>query len=196
MTATAAHRLQNLLTVIVSNAALLAARLPQNEDEQREFADLQSAARDASALLLSLGEAGVAATPPAPAAAGGEAILLVDDEEPVRRAAGRILERLGYTVYPAGNGEEALNLWRGLRDRIRLVITDVRMPRLQGAELARAIRTEGGAVPVLFASGCSPDEMAAANEMPADARFLRKPWTREELAESVRAALDGRGPAA
>lgn len=195
LTGATAHELNNLLTVILSNAAILAAQLPPGERRRAELTDLESAARDATVLLQQLmahaRDAGTAPAPVAPVTARGQTILLVDDEEAVRRAAVRILERLGYAVHPAASGEEALALWRAMRDRVALVIIDVVLPQVSGPEVARIIRAEGGNVPILFASGYSPEEAATLGELAAGATFLRKPWTREELAEQVRTAITG-----
>jgi two-component system NtrC family sensor kinase len=127
---------------------------------------------------------------PAPAAppGRGETILLAEDEAPLRRAAARILEGLGYRVLVAADGAEALEHFDAHPAEVALVISDVAMPRLNGPDLVDALRSRGVRVPVLFATG-----YAAPRALPADGsvRFLEKPWSVQELARAVREALDG-----
>jgi PAS domain S-box-containing protein len=118
----------------------------------------------------------------------GETILLAEDEAPLRRAAARILEGLGYRVLAASDGVEALELFDAHGAEVALVVSDVAMPRLNGPDLLDALRSRGARVPVLFATG-----YAAPRFLPADdgVRFLEKPWSVDELARVVREVLDG-----
>ena len=122
---------------------------------------------------------------------GTETILFVEDEAPLRRAGTRILERLGYTVMTAADGEEALDVIRHDPRPIDLVISDIVMPRLSGHGLFERVRHEERRVRFLFSSGYGGEEIA---EMEGDAEavapLLRKPWSAEELATRVRELLD------
>ncbi|MGE3527753.1 MAG: PAS domain S-box protein, partial [Gemmatimonadales bacterium] len=116
-------------------------------------------------------ESMVAPAPPvragdAPAALvrGRETILLVEDEEPLRRAARRLLEHLGYTVLLARDGEEALELFRRNQDRIDLVISDVIMPRVGGRALYEALQGERSRARFLFTSGYSRGDASAGGQ--------------------------------
>ncbi len=124
---------------------------------------------------------------------GGELILLVEDEESIRRATRKILERHGYRVLLAANGEEALELIRGGADAhphaIDLVISDMMMPKLGGAGLFEALRAEGWLRPFLFISGYSTD-IAELGDLGGTAVFLHKPWELRQLVEKVRETLD------
>ena len=122
---------------------------------------------------------------------GGGLVLVAEDEEEVRSASRRALERLGYEVVTAEDGESALALYRERAADIRLVLSDVVMPRRNGPSLFRAIRGMGGDVPVLFASGYPARDLEAAATLPPDVPLLRKPWTVEELAQAVRGAIEG-----
>jgi PAS domain S-box-containing protein len=126
------------------------------------------------------------------AAGVGETILVVEDEASLLRIAKRVLEKHGYRVLTAADGQEALEVYRANRDRIDLVITDVVMPRLGGRELAEALRSEGGRGRVLLTSGYAERELSAA---PADPGMplLTKPWSIPELLRLVREALEGPG---
>ena len=125
----------------------------------------------------------------APAGQAGELVLIAEDEDEVRSACRRVLERLGYQVLAAEDGEAALELFRIHRDRIDLVLTDVVMPRRNGPQLREAIRAEGSSVPILFASGYPARDLEAAAALPPDTPLLRKPWTVDELAAAVGGAL-------
>jgi len=128
------------------------------------------------------------------AAAGGagEIILLVEDELPLRVAAQKVLERLGYRVLSAGDGEKALRLFHAHQASIGLVITDLMMPGLGGRGLYDALRAEGQQVPVVFMSGYVSADMRESERLDPTVPFLEKPWTVEELARVVREFL---GPA-
>src|SRR6185295_17372637 len=86
---------------------------------------------------------------------GTETILIVEDEEMIRGSTRRILERLGYHVLVAADGEEALTILHARTERVHLVLSDVVMPRLSGRQLHDAIRREGLNVGFIFTSGYS-----------------------------------------
>ena len=124
---------------------------------------------------------------------GSETILLVEDEEPIRRAAKRVLERLGYTVLLAANGEEGLQTFRDRRNDVNLVISDVMMPRMNGQELLVAVRGDEPAMCFLFMSGYAADDLQGSLSMDASVPYLPKPWTPGQLLRQVRVILDGPG---
>ena len=126
----------------------------------------------------------------APARSGRETILLVEDDSAIRHAGRRVLERHGYRVLVAGDGVEALEVWRTHGQGVGLVLSDVVMPNLGGRELFARLRAEGVTVPVVLTSGYSVGDLDAQGIDP-DVPMLRKPWTAEELLASVRGALDG-----
>lgn len=122
---------------------------------------------------------------------GSETILLVEDEQSLRRAARRILERLGYEVLTARDGEEAAVMMRDQRDQIDLVLADIVLPKMAGGTFNDLIRQSGWRGRVLLTSGYSVSDAAWAGiELDADAPFLAKPWTFEELAGKIRQVLD------
>lgn len=135
-------------------------------------------------------------TPTAPehAPMGRHAILLVDDEVPLRVAAQKVLERLGYPVYSAGNGERGLRLFHAHEASVALVITDLMMPGLGGRGLYEALRAEGKQVPVVFTSGFVSAEMREREGLDPSVPFLEKPWEVPELVRVVR-ELAGPPPA-
>ncbi|MBI4519964.1 MAG: response regulator [Gemmatimonadetes bacterium] len=138
-----------------------------------------------------------AVAPAAAAPAAGEprdateTILLVEDEPPLRRTACRALERLGYRVLVASDGEEALELFAQHEADVELIVTDLVMPKLGGAELARRLRQQGKQVKILFVSGYTSHDVREGSSLGADAPFLEKPWTIADLGRRVREVLDG-----
>lgn len=128
-----------------------------------------------------------------PSARGAETILVVEDEEPVRRLTTRVLTGLGYTVVAAGNGEEALaRLKADAQGDIRLILTDMVMPKISGWDLARMAGDLRPDMQVLFVSGYTDDTFEGICVLDAKANILAKPFTAEDLAARVRAAIDRR----
>ena len=125
---------------------------------------------------------------PAPTCAP-ERILLVEDEPNVRRIAKRILERHGYTVLEASNGNEALRVMERRQEPIALVLTDLVMPEMGGRELASRLRVVSPTSRVLFMSGYTEDAVLRQSVMEPGAVFLDKPFTFDTLIRKVREAL-------
>jgi CheY-like chemotaxis protein len=134
----------------------------------------------------------VAAIPKAPApgrSRAGERILVVEDEPSVRSVMKRTLEEAGYTVLDAGSAEEALDLAQ-TRDGIRLLVTDVVMPRKTGGELAEELEKLAPGTPVLFTSGYTDGEIARRGLLKPGAAFIHKPFTPESLVRAVQEQLE------
>ncbi|MGE0442439.1 MAG: ATP-binding protein, partial [Gemmatimonadales bacterium] len=132
---------------------------------------------------------------PLPPVRLGATILLVEDETGLREIAQKVLGREGFRVLPAADAEEALTLAASAPFPIDLLLTDVVMPGMNGPTLARVLTDERPALRVLLMSGYPGDDLSG--ELPADQRFLRKPFTPYILLEHVRAALtepDGTAP--
>ncbi len=121
---------------------------------------------------------------------GTETVLVAEDEPALRRAAKRSLERLGYTVLLAADGEEALELFRRKRDLVDLVMTDIVMPKMGGRALYDAVRSEQAGTKFLFASGYTAGDIQERALLDPDFPFLAKPWTIDELGQKVREVLD------
>ena len=121
---------------------------------------------------------------------GTETILFAEDEAPIRSVAQRALERLGYKVLTAADGDEALQLFYAHESEIALVISDSVMPKLGGVEVYEALRHHEPPIRFLIASGYSPVSAGQAHSPTAQVPFLRKPWTLGELARRVREVLD------
>ena len=130
------------------------------------------------------------AAPEMAAAGGTETVLLVEDEEQVRRVARRVLEAHGYRVLCATNGREALAMATAAGDEVELVVTDVIMPEMGGPALAEVLRRSRPALPVLFLSGYTGDDLGRNGIVASEVRFLQKPFSPVALARAVRQALD------
>jgi CheY-like chemotaxis protein len=122
---------------------------------------------------------------------GNETILLVEDQEEVRSLTARLLRRLGYSVLEAGDGPEAITLCRENPGAVHLVLTDVIMPEMSGRAFGDRIHTECPQVPILYMSGYSKEALGQHGVLEEGIRLLPKPFNMQQLAETVRAALDG-----
>lgn len=118
-----------------------------------------------------------------------DTILLVEDEEVVRAITERILKNAGYTVITARDADEAIALWSTHAQSIRLLVTDVVMPGMDGLELATSIRTARPDLPVLFVSGYTREATLPLDLEGPDTRFLQKPFTIDALVTSVEEML-------
>ncbi|HEU5109569.1 MAG TPA: PAS domain S-box protein [Micromonosporaceae bacterium] len=121
----------------------------------------------------------------------GETVLLVEDEEAMREVTRRILERNGYDVVVAADGEHAIALASVRETRINLLLTDVIMPRLLGKEVAEQIRAVRPTLPVLYMSGYARPVLAEQGTLDPDVRLISKPFTEEGMLTAVREILDG-----
>jgi PAS domain S-box-containing protein len=155
------------------------------------FIDLESEPGHGTTLRLYLPVA-TPASPgekrPARTRGGSETILLVEDEPAILETGRRILERYGYTVLTASDGEHALERIQTDGKEIDLVLTDVVMPRMGGRALYEAARELGHPIRFLFTSGYTERDMGDMLEphMP----LVAKPWTADELLNRVRRSLD------
>ena len=125
-----------------------------------------------------------------PATGGAETILLVEDEAVILQVARMVLRALGYEVLTAADGVEALELVRNTERPIHLLVTDVVMPKLGGAELAAAVTELRPGLRVLYSSGYTDNAIADQGVLEAGVNFLQKPYTARDLASRVREVLD------
>ncbi|HDS02444.1 MAG TPA: response regulator [Firmicutes bacterium] len=119
----------------------------------------------------------------------GEVILLVDDETIIRETLKEIIEIHGYVVLTASDGEEAVEVYKKERSRIRLVIMDMLMPRLSGEEAFLKMKAVNPTVKVLLASGFKRDERILRTLEQGAAGFLQKPIDLNILFEMIRKIL-------
>lgn len=119
-----------------------------------------------------------------------ECVVLVADDEPgVRSLASRIIKSAGYGVLEARDGVEALGMVHASGAELRLVITDVRMPRLRGDQLASRLAAERPGLSVLFMSASPPAGLTGLSDAGREAKWLRKPFTPGTLTGMVARCL-------
>jgi len=121
---------------------------------------------------------------------GSEHILLVEDEEGLRRMVKRILESQGYVVLDAGDASQALELLNQHDGSLDLLLTDVIMPGMSGAELAEKLRHERPGLKVIYMSAYAGDKIARHGVVAPDVELIEKPFKSKTLLNRVRAVLD------
>lgn len=121
---------------------------------------------------------------------GTERVLLVEDDHAVRRVAARMLVVSGYEVVDTDSPLDALDQFSSSPDKFDLVITDMVMPEMTGAELAVKMRVERPDIPILYASGYTDDRIDSDAIAEGHCRLIQKPFTHAELSGAVRLMLD------
>jgi PAS domain S-box-containing protein len=122
---------------------------------------------------------------------GSETILLVEDQEGIREMAREYLERQGYTVIEAADGDEAMHVASRYNKPIHLLVSDLVMPNMGGQELAQCLKSLRPELRVLFMSGY-PEHVGLRSEAEASKQpemILQKPFSLDSLAHNVRSAL-------
>ncbi len=121
---------------------------------------------------------------------GSETILVAEDEDGVRSLTREVLEKYGYTVLEAANGEEALKVAESHEGPVDLLLSDVVMPRMGGPELAQALVARRPDVKVLYMSGYTDHPMVRRGVVNAGVAFLQKPFTPTALVSRIREVLE------
>jgi PAS domain S-box-containing protein len=126
-------------------------------------------------------------------ARGQGLVLVVDDEVAIRSLLQTTVEELGYTVLTAENGQQALELFERSADDIILVLLDLIMPVLDGADTAIRLRERNPDVPILVMSGISDDDALRRVSGVRISGFIPKPFAPEQLAQAIALARHGPG---
>ena len=121
---------------------------------------------------------------------GSETILIVEDDDNLRSLVARVLTGRGYTVHVANTGATGLAIASNPLLQIDAVITDVVMPGMNGRELVEQLLDGRPALGCLFMSGYTDDEILRRGVSHGEAAFLQKPFTPEQLSQSLRLVLD------
>jgi len=121
---------------------------------------------------------------------GTETILLAEDDESVRNLMRSVLERFGYRVITAQDGQEAVNKYREHKDTIRLLLFDIIMPKKTGKEAYEEIKTIQPDIKIVFQSGYAPDAVRKKVLLDEKATVLCKPVSPIEILKVVRLTLD------
>ena len=139
-------------------------------------------------------EPGAAGEETAPAVDGpaGAKVLLVEDETAVRTLVREVLTRQGFDVIEASNAREALELSEGHLETLDLLLTDLVMPGLSGADLGRELQEARPDLPVIYITGYSEGALNARGVLGSDYRLLLKPFTAVDLIDRVAEAVEPR----
>ena len=114
----------------------------------------------------------------------GQTILLVEDDDSVRLINQEVLKELGYRVYEARSGEEALKVYNDLQ-KVDLLLTDVGLPGMNGRQLAEILQQRKPRLPVLFLTGYAEGAMVRADFLGPFMQLLTKPLALDVLASRV-----------
>ncbi len=121
---------------------------------------------------------------------GKETILIVEDEEAVRKISVKFLETYGYKVFSASNGKETIDFHLSSKIKIDLLLTDVRMPNMNGDELVVIMREHIPGLKVIYMSGYTADAVVHNGIIDSGTPYLAKPFGPIELVKKVRELLD------
>jgi PAS domain S-box-containing protein len=121
---------------------------------------------------------------------GTETILLAEDDAQLRKLCVTILEQMGYTVIAAKDGEEAVTKFMEQKDRIRLLLFDIIMPKKNGKEAYDEIKKIKPSVPVVFVSGYAPEIIRQKALIDEGESIITKPVSPQVLLKKVREMLD------
>jgi len=119
-----------------------------------------------------------------------EIVLVVDDEPTVRRLARRVLLEDGFEVIEAADGAEALDLVDASADTLRVVVSDIVMPKLNGVQLLQRLSITHPELPVILMSGYAGPQLAERG-IQAPCGVLAKPFGAEQLIAEVRRCIRG-----
>ena len=122
----------------------------------------------------------------------GELVLVVDDEEAIRQITKSTLETFGYRVLLAGDGTEAIALYAEHKNSIRIVLTDMMMPFMDGVATIRALRKMSPDIKIISASGLADSAKTAEAVRAGVQSFLPKPYTAEQLLKRLAEVLQNR----
>ncbi len=122
-----------------------------------------------------------------------DTLLIVDDEPLMTELFQKFMTKRGFHVLTAASGAEALRVIEQHQVRIRLVLTDMSMPGMDGLALAREIGRRIPSLPVMLATGHDAD-METARGIPNVVAVVHKPYRNRVLAEQIRALLDAHQP--
>ncbi|MEX2260878.1 MAG: response regulator [Bryobacteraceae bacterium] len=187
-----AHDFNNLLTGMMGNAGLALDSLPPGDPRRLLLQDVIRAGEKAANLtgqLLAYSGPSRCQTSPMEqreSCRGTGTVLFADDEEVVRRTAQAALQRYGFTILLAADGQEAVEMFRENAANIDLVVLDVTMPVMSGEEALAQIHAVKPRVRIAVSSGYNESEVLRRFVRRRVSGFLQKPYTASRLAEKIK----------
>ena len=121
---------------------------------------------------------------------GSETVLAVDDDPTMLELVEELLTPMGYKVFSAASGEEALEMMASQQEKIDLLLTDVMLPGIKGQDLAKQLLLNCPDVSVLFMSGYLCPSMAHSEKDKRFEAFIQKPFAPNSLLRKMRKLLD------
>lgn len=121
---------------------------------------------------------------------GTETVLVVEDEELLRELVTTLLSRSGYKVLIAGDGHEAIEVYKQHQNEIALVLADIGLPKLSGIEALTRMKEINPGVKAILASGYLDPELMNGIQKAGANDFLQKPYVPTEICRRVRLVLD------
>jgi PAS domain S-box-containing protein len=123
----------------------------------------------------------------------GEVVLLAEDDEALRESISTYLELHGYKVMEACDGAQALHIAKQHAESIQVLITDMILPKMKGAELVREVAKVSPRMAILYMSGYTDRELTDYDPASSNVEFLQKPFTLQTLLQRLREMIAKRG---
>ena len=127
---------------------------------------------------------------------GHPTILVVDDEHEILGLVALMLEKIGYVVITAENAEKAMLIARHQKEHLRLLLSDVMMPGMNGLEMCARIHGENPDLQCIYMSGYIPEDLSPVGQLRTGVNFISKPFSIKDIASLVERTIghSGWGP--
>ena len=119
-------------------------------------------------------------------------VLIVDDEEPIRFLCEDLLKSVNYDVLTAEDGEKAIEVLKDKGDEVDIVVTDLRMPGIDGIEVTKRVKSDYPEVDVIVLTGFASIESAVESMKIGASDFIRKPFNLNTLLETISRLVEKR----
>jgi two-component system, cell cycle sensor histidine kinase and response regulator CckA len=121
-----------------------------------------------------------------------QTILVAEDEPRMLRLLEKVLSRRGYRVLAASDGEQAIEVYRGYKPRIDVVLLDVGLPKMTGWSVLLRMKQENPDVRVVIASGYLEPKLKAEMSLAGVKRFVNKPYVLDDVIETIQSLIGKR----
>ena len=123
---------------------------------------------------------------------GTETLLVIEDEKALSELVRLLLETKGYKVHTAQDGNEAIEVYKRYKEEIDIVLTDMGLPGMVGAEVFKKLKEINPNVSVIFCSGSNEPDIKSELSKAGAKGFIQKPYNPNELLRKLREVLDGK----